>query len=123
MSALHVEDAAVHQGVVALAGPPQVSVASLLETTGLTAFQRLDNPDGDLEVSLPGSQAELSSSLLGVAKRTVDDTAATLRRELTSSKQRSAIYHRGDAIHVIAAQLSSRRGVSGKSRGFILMGG
>ena len=38
-----VEDAVVHQGGVALVGQPQVSVRSLLETSGLTTFHALNS--------------------------------------------------------------------------------
>jgi hypothetical protein len=36
--AWHVEDAAVHKGGAAIAGPPSVSVPSLLETSNFTAI-------------------------------------------------------------------------------------
>jgi len=40
--AWHVEEAAVHQGEVAHAAPPKVSLCSLLETSFPTAFRRLE---------------------------------------------------------------------------------
>jgi len=52
--AWHVEDAAVHQGSVTIAGPPSVSVPSLLETSYFTAFQCFEFSDGNLGVSLAG---------------------------------------------------------------------
>ena len=42
-SVWRVEDAVVHQGGVALVGQPQVSVRSLLETSGLTTFHALNS--------------------------------------------------------------------------------
>jgi len=51
-SAWDVEDATMHQCEAALAGPPQVSVASLLKTTGFTAMRHFEYRDGDLGLGL-----------------------------------------------------------------------
>jgi len=50
----HVEDVTMHQGEAALPGPPQVSMASLLETSAFTALQCFEFSDGNLGVSLAG---------------------------------------------------------------------
>ena len=51
-SAWRVEDAAVHQGGVALLGPPKGSVRSQLETSDFTAVRRFEFCDGMLPQSV-----------------------------------------------------------------------
>jgi len=52
--AWQVEDAAVRQGGATIAGPPQVSVPSLLETSDLTATRQFGSRDGNPGITLAG---------------------------------------------------------------------
>ena len=56
-SAWHFEDAAVHHGGVAIAGSPQISVHSSLETSIFTAFGLFELRDDSFGVRLAGNSA------------------------------------------------------------------